>query len=454
MRKTSVSSNSFGGFLSPGAPSYSDNKGWSSERVPHPSSTTSSAAAINGGRRHIGSASALTTPFYSGRAIPSKWEDAERWICSPVATYPPGVCQNPSVSYQFSEQRRQKSKSGPIVPPTLPHPPTSSSSAIGCYHYSPRMTMRAMEANQGNMKGLMVVGSPFSTGVLEADRVFRGGLGGGGGCDGYRRGHGHSRSWVDLMSEETSSLGSKTDTEEKAEDTKEEEMTTAMQSPVVLRRDIATQMSPQEMSPDNNHQSSQEPKSSSPPLVVSVIDEPPMKENPCRGEVREVKMDKGARMIKRPKRRVMSSSRVIRREQPEVEDNSEASASSSSWDISEPAMTLSKLQREEAKIAAWENLQKAKAEAAIRKLEVKLEKKKSASMDKILNKLQTAKLKAQEMRRSSVSIEQEQQQQQENHQISKHSVKITHLVRRHTFMTPFMSCFAPRVDCRKSSSAL
>jgi len=106
------------------------------------------------------------------------------------------------------------------------------------------------------------------------------------------------------------------------------EMTTAMQSPVVSRRDMATQMSPEETSPNNNNQS--------PPLVVSVIEPPP-----CRGEVREVKMDKGARMIKRPKRRVMSS-RIIRREQPEVEDNSEASASSSSWDISEPAMTLSK----------------------------------------------------------------------------------------------------------------
>lgn len=178
MRKTSISSNSFGGFLSPGAPSYSDNKGWSSERVPHPSST--STAAING-RRHLGSASALTTPFYSSRAIPSKWEDAERWICSPIATYPPGVCKNPSVSSQFSEQRRQKSKSGPIVPPALPHPPPSSSSAIGCYHYSPRMMMmRSMDAPP---KGLMVVGSPFSTGVLEADRVFRGSVGGG--YDGY-----------------------------------------------------------------------------------------------------------------------------------------------------------------------------------------------------------------------------------------------------------------------------
>lgn len=94
-----------------------------------------------------------------------------------------------------------------------------------------------------------------------------------------------------------------------------------------------------------------------------------------------------------------------------------------------------RLQREEAKITAWENLQKAKAEAAIRKLEVlqdytgshwniyvlpagfwndwhnntliplkkiqmKLEKKRSSSMDKILNKFRAAQMKAQEMRNS------------------------------------------------------
>ncbi|KAL0660455.1 hypothetical protein Bca4012_081040 [Brassica carinata] len=390
MRKTSVSSSSSsfgGGFLSPGAPpSYTDNnKGWSSERVPPPSS--SSISTIKAPRRRIGSASALTTPFYSGRAIPSKWEDAERWICSPAVTTNP--------------QRRQKSKSGPIAPPALPHP---------------RMVMmRAVEAPpQGNFKkGLMVVGSPFSTGVLEAERVFRGSVGGG---------HGHSQSCADLMSEETSSLSSKTDTvyaEEKEE--------------VVTRRDIATQMTP-----NNNHHSPRE-------LSVSVIEPPP-----CRGggEAREVKMDKGARLIKHPKRRVMSSSsRIIRRDhQPEAEANS------ASWDISEPAMTLFKLHREEAKIAAWENLQKAKAEAAMRKLEVKLEKKKSASMDKILSKLQTAKVKAQEMRRSTTVSSGDHGKEE---QISRNSAKITtHLVRRHTFMSPFMTCFAPRVDCRKSSSAL
>ena len=98
---------------------------------------------------------------------------------------------------------------------------------------------------------------------------------------------------------------------------------------------------------------------------------------------------------------------------------------------------LLRCKREEAKITAWENLQKAKAEAAIRKLEVlfvvhmysfkclnptpwsthfryvsyeinlhiessvfqmKLEKKRSSSMDKILVKLRSAQKKAQDMR--------------------------------------------------------
>ncbi|CAN8243582.1 unnamed protein product [Cochlearia groenlandica] len=97
-------------------------------------------------------------------------------------------------------------------------------------------------------------------------------------------------------------------------------MTTAAQSPVVVsRRDFATQMSPEEISPKNLN-------------CLSVI-EPPLREIPCKGEVREVKMDKGgAKMVKHPKRRVMLSStcRVIRREQPKVENNSEEASASSS----------------------------------------------------------------------------------------------------------------------------
>ncbi|XP_051114938.1 uncharacterized protein LOC127240351 [Andrographis paniculata] len=60
--------------------------------------------------------------------------------------------------------------------------------------------------------------------------------------------------------------------------------------------------------------------------------------------------------------------------------------------------TSSKLQKEEAKISAWENLQKSKAEEAIQKLELKLEKKRLASMKKIMSKLKTAEMKAETMR--------------------------------------------------------
>ncbi|KAI4982340.1 hypothetical protein ZWY2020_022832 [Hordeum vulgare] len=48
-----------------------------------------------------------------------------------------------------------------------------------------------------------------------------------------------------------------------------------------------------------------------------------------------------------------------------------------SFDEKERERCISKCKREEAKITAWENLQKAKAEAAIRKLEMKLEKKRN-----------------------------------------------------------------------------
>jgi len=69
-----------------------------------------------------------------------------------------------------------------------------------------------------------------------------------------------------------------------------------------------------------------------------------------------------------------------------------------SFDEKERERCMSQCKREEAKITAWENLQKAKAEAAIRKLEMKLEKKRSSSMDKILGKLRSAQNKAQDMR--------------------------------------------------------
>ncbi|KAK7252832.1 hypothetical protein RIF29_37052 [Crotalaria pallida] len=97
---------------------------------------------------------------------------------------------------------------------------------------------------------------------------------------------------------------------------------------------------------------------------------------------------------------------------------SNAETQASCWDIADSTMDISKFRREEAKIIAWESLQKAKAEAEIRKLEVfyfsvkhyfmKLEKKRSLSMDKIVNKLRRAQIKA-EKKRSLIPVQQDQQ---------------------------------------------
>lgn len=147
MKKAS-GSHDLGTFSSPGAPIYRGNsigcqKGWTSERVP----TTTSG----GGNKHIGSGALMS--FNSGRTLPSKWEDAERWICSPISGY--GISKNSN----SLPQRRPKSKSGPIVPP-------------GPSYYSNHSP--AITALEGGILRNFVLGSPFSTGVLAADGVFDG----------------------------------------------------------------------------------------------------------------------------------------------------------------------------------------------------------------------------------------------------------------------------------------
>ncbi|KAK8517535.1 hypothetical protein V6N13_127705 [Hibiscus sabdariffa] len=417
MKKGSASLSHLGAFPSPGASDYRDNgvvvsqKGWSSERVPR------SSANINGGsRRHI-SASSLT-PFYSGRTLPSKWEDAERWICSPVLGY--GVSKN--VNYQY--QRRPKSKSGPIVPP-----------GIAFYsNCSPSINLLD-GGGSGSVRNLMA-GSPFSTGVLMADgvsvhyvgcraAVSSAAPGRVGDADGSCMVQGDSSvagsaiipGWSDLVSEP--SLPSSQD------EIKDAEM---MINRAVSRRDMATQMSPDESS---GHSSPRERSSfgHSPPPILPlpvVINN----DHPSKLDIREVQIDKRATVTNCSKRH---GSRRIKKSELDFGDfyRNSTPASTLSLDISEASTSLSKLQREEAKISAWENLQRAKAEAAIRKLEMKLEKKRSASMDKILKKLRTSQIKAQEMRNSVSGKEEE--------QIPKTSAKFTFF---HIRMRYFSSCFA------------
>ena len=147
MKKNSLSSQNLSSFPSPGAPSYREKsigsqKGWSSERVPQIESSNRRRASVAG----------FTPPFLnSGRSFPSKWDEAERWICSPNSGYVNGRSSN----VQF--QRRQKSKSGPIVPP-------------GVAYYSNHSPAFPLLEGLAMNKNLMA-GSPFSTGVLAPDSV-------------------------------------------------------------------------------------------------------------------------------------------------------------------------------------------------------------------------------------------------------------------------------------------
>ncbi|KAG4393447.1 hypothetical protein GLYMA_03G083500v4 [Glycine max] len=73
LKKSSISSRRSGTatFPIPGTPNFhiAMYKGWSSEQVPLYAGAT---------QKHV-------FPFNNGKTLPSKWEDAERWIISPVS---------------------------------------------------------------------------------------------------------------------------------------------------------------------------------------------------------------------------------------------------------------------------------------------------------------------------------------------------------------------------------
>ncbi|KAM7507105.1 hypothetical protein LguiA_017558 [Lonicera macranthoides] len=356
MKKNCTSFRTSGAYTSPGTPEYGDNnvggipRGWCSERVP-----------TNSSRRHISAAALM--PFNSGRALPSKWDDAERWITSPVTSY--GVCH----ALVPQPHRRPKSKSGPLGTPGVPYFP----------NYSPALPML-----EGGSASNFTARSPFSTGVLVADGVsvhYGGGVSVQSNPVHAENGTARSTSvprWSDLLSE--SSLPSSQD--EKLEGTKDVQSTVPH---VVSRRDVATQMSP--VGSTRSSPKGRSSFSTSPPSIPTAVE--PNSIHSSKLEVRDVQVDKGTDTKQSKRHRV----RMARKGSPDVK------GLASPWLVAEAARNTSRLQREEAKINAWENLQKAKAEAAIQKLEMKLEKKRLASMDKILKKLRAAQMKAQEVRR-------------------------------------------------------
>ncbi|MQM12582.1 hypothetical protein Taro_045501 [Colocasia esculenta] len=380
-----------GTFPSPGTPSYGPGgaggggtavyqKGWSSERVPLPA---------HSGRRY-GNSSVLL-PFNNGRALPSKWEDAEKWIFSPVS----GEGGTGRSSGQPPSHRRPRSKSGPLGPPV---------GMTSCYSSASPL----MPGSERRKIGNITMGSPLLTGVLLTERRCCGSISGGkcgSGSEGaldVREGGGRKsysaqveqgiarsasvHGWSDLLMESYSSLPSSQD--EKLEGSKDSDF---MTSPGIQRKDMATQMSPE-------HSTSLSPKqrphfSSPPPTTFPTLEE--FQSHISKLEFRDVQVDDRVTLTRWSKKHIARgtekcSANIIQWKKKAMESRA------SSWEVTETGKCVSK--REEAKITAWENLQKAKAEAEIRKLEMKLEKMRSSSMDKIFNKLRSAQRKAQEKR--------------------------------------------------------
>lgn len=397
MKKTSGAARRTGTFPSPGTPNYRHTsvgvqKGWSSERVP---------LHNNVNKRLVNTA---LLPYNNGRALPSKWEDAERWIFSPVSGDGPGrhSVQQP--------QRRPKSKSGPLGPPGI------------AYHslYSPAVPML-----QGGNAENQIANSPFSAGVMVADALaIR--------CGGYVAGAHFPASLEPCMARSISVHGCSELICQSSLAIHQDEKLEGAQCPgsdisrAVSRRDMATQMSP-EGSP---HSSSRQGSSFSPSTPILPIVEL-QSVHSTKPEIRDVQVDERVTMTRWSKKHRV---RIPGRGSGNADDwkRKAVEIRSASWDVSETAKTIAKIKREEAKINAWENLQKAKAEAAIRKLEMKLEKKRSSSMDKIMNKLRSAQKKAQEMR-SSMAVNQA-------HQVARTNEKAISF-RRTRQISSFSGCF-------------
>ncbi|KAK3028296.1 hypothetical protein RJ639_037473 [Escallonia herrerae] len=437
MKKGSGSTRRTGAFPSPGTPNYRHahvgmQKGWSSERVP---------LHANANRRHV---SMALLPYNNGRTLPSKWEDAERWIFSPISG-------DGGLRPSFPQpQRRPKSKSGPLGPP----------GAAYNLMYSP-----AIQMFEGGVAGNLMAGSPFSAGVIAADGLsIRYGRGQGGGenypshtepcmasynlprlitCAEVRR---HEvQGFLEVNMFRLFNICFLRDVQDEKLDGVKDAATDISRD--VSRRDMATQMSPEGSpysSPRRRPSSSLSASSVLPILELQSTHSP-------KPEVRDVQVDERVTVTRWSKKHGV---RILGKGSENVDDwkTKALEVRSTTWDVSETAKSISKIKREEAKITAWENLQKAKAEAAIRKLEVpfsssphmqflfaghiqshlltawapllsnfqflymKLEKKRSSSIEKIINKLRSAQRKAHEMRSSAIA--------NQAHQVARTSHKV------------------------------
>ncbi|KAL5223264.1 hypothetical protein ABZP36_027977 [Zizania latifolia] len=389
------SQNKLGVPTSPGTPSYNrrgaaavghqQQQGWSSERV---------ALSSNGQKRHPNNSMVL--PHNTGRTLPSKWEDAERWIFSPNPTNALGRTSLP-------QPQRLKAKSGPLGPPGRfgePYSSVSSSSSL-------------LETGRA---GNLTANSPFLAGVLlpehvcgsssHTGRVLSGVSGedssnGLGGRSSVANGGSPSMWSTTVCQQLDSTVRSSQSLPTSQESTQDEQInitrdSTTSSKSAILRKDVATQTSPEQSrssSPNRRNSFSRSLSSQQVKELESCF---------SKLEIKDVQMDDRVTLTRWSKKHVTqgsekNSTNIVQWKKKTMESKS------SSWEVTETAKCISKIEGEEAKMIAWENMQKAKAEAAIQKLVMKLQKKRSYSLERIFNTLRSSHRKTHVIRSTTTT---------------------------------------------------
>ncbi|KAJ4777901.1 Remorin family protein [Rhynchospora pubera] len=92
------------------------------------------------------------------------------------------------------------------------------------------------------------------------------------------------------------------------------------------------------------------------------------------------------------------AAKELTNQMPDQSSKTDLETRAADWEEAEKSKYLTRFKRDEARIQAWENHQKAKIEAEMQKIEVDLEKIRARSQEKLMNKLAASKHKANQKR--------------------------------------------------------
>ncbi|KAG8087421.1 hypothetical protein GUJ93_ZPchr0010g7740 [Zizania palustris] len=369
VRGVGVMNKGLGVLTCPGTPSY-NRQG------------TRVAGYQKGWKRH--QSNTMVLPHNTGRTLPSKWEDAERWISSPNPS------NNALGRTSLPQPQRANAKSGPLGPHGRIGEPysfassSSSSSLLDTGRTGNRMV------NPPFLAGVVLPGNLCGGSSSHTGRVLSGTS-----CEDSSNGLG-GRSGGANDGNPTCQESTRACTDEQTDITKD---SATSRKSAILRKDVATQTSPEQSrstSPSRRH-------SFSCSLSVQQVKE--LESCFSKLEIKGVQMDDRVTLTRWSKKHATqgsekNSTNIIQLKKRSMESKSSA------WAVAGTAKCISKIEGEEANITAWENMQKAKAEAAIEKLVMKLERKRLYSLERIFNTLRSSNRKTHVTRTTTTNLDQ------------------------------------------------